>query len=168
MSELAIIVAVAGNGVIGQDNRLPWRIPQELRRFRRLTMGKPVLMGRLTHESIGKPLDGRRNLVLSRTANYRAPGCEVFTNPESALAAVVTEPEVMVIGGARLYRDLLAKVGRIYLTEVEGNYEGDAFFPRYAKDEWQTVTADHFPAHGDSPAYRCLLLERTSGRDLAL
>ncbi len=161
MSVLSIVAAVAQNGVIGKENRLPWRIPQELRRFRQLTMGKPVLMGRATFESIGKPLDGRRNLVVSRNPDFRAaPGGEVYTEPASALAAAAAEPEVMLIGGEQLYRCLFPQTDRIYLTEVLRDYDGDAYFPDFVRNDWRVVRREHFAAQGDIPGYRCLLLER--------
>ena len=106
---ITLIVAVADNGVIGRDNTLPWHLPEDLKRFKRLTMGKPIVMGRKTFESIGKPLPGRQNIVVTRDANYRREGVTVVNDAESALRAAGAVPEIMVIGGAELFRALLPR-----------------------------------------------------------
>lgn len=144
--EIALIVAVAANGVIGVDNRLPWHLPEDLRRFRTVTMGKPVLMGRLTHESIGRPLPGRRNIVLSRNAGYLPAGCEVAPTLDAALRMISGATEVMIIGGAGLYREALPRAERIYLTRLHQAFEGDTFFPSLAAGDWRTVAREDFPA----------------------
>ena len=141
MSEpvITLIVAVADSGVIGRDDTLPWHLPDDLKRFKRLTMGKPILMGRRTFESIGKPLPGRRNIVLTRDPNYRRTGVSVVHDVEGALRAAGTAPEIMVIGGADLYRLFLPRAGRIHLTRVHGDIAGDVMWPELDIREWEEV-----------------------------
>lgn len=136
---VTLIVAAADNGVIGRDNGLPWHLPDDLRRFKRLTMGKPVLMGRKTHDSIGKPLPGRHNIVVTRDPNYRAEGVTVVHDPAGALAAAAGAEEVMVIGGAELFRVFRPLAGRIHLTRVHGDIAGDVFWPPLDRGEWRLV-----------------------------
>jgi dihydrofolate reductase len=145
-AEIAIIVAMAGNRVIGRDNRLPWHLPADLRHFKQLTLGKPILMGRRTHESIGRPLPDRTNIVISRDRNYTAPGCIVAHSLDSALQAASGHAELMVIGGTELYRQLLPRAARIYLTLVHAEFEGDAFFPALEADDWREVERSDHPA----------------------
>lgn len=144
---VSIVVAAATNNVIGKDGRMPWHLPEDLRHFRELTMGKPIVMGRLTHESIGRALPGRRNLVISRQPAYRADGCEVVSSPAAALtvAADADADEVMVIGGGRIYQQMLPLADGVYLTRVHARPEGDAFFPALNADEWQAVEIEEFP-----------------------
>ncbi|MGD9870116.1 MAG: dihydrofolate reductase [Thauera sp.] len=127
--EIIIIAAVARNGVIGLDNDLPWRLKADLQHFRALTLGHPILMGRKTWESLGRPLPGRRNLVVSRAPDFSAEGAEVFDSPEAALSAAGEAEKIFVIGGAQLYRTLLDRADRLELTEVWADVEGDAHFP---------------------------------------
>ena len=148
--KIALIVAVAENGVIGRDGRLPWRLSADLQRFKALTMGKPVLMGRRTWESIGRPLPGRRNVVISRQPGYRAAGAEVFADVDSALAAVATAPEVMVMGGAEIYRLLLPRAEVLYLTRVQARVEGDTFFPELDAG-WRRVEQQARAADAQNP-----------------
>ncbi len=129
--EIVLIAAVARNGTIGRDNGLPWRLKTDLQHFRTLTLGHPVLMGRKTWASLGRPLPGRRNLVVSRDADFRAEGAECFTSPESALAAAADVPRLFVIGGAELYAQLLLRADRLELTEVKADVAGDAHFPSF-------------------------------------
>jgi dihydrofolate reductase len=136
---ITLIVAVADNGVIGRDNALPWRLPEDLKRFRRLTMGKPILMGRRTWESIGKPLPGRHNIVVTRDPNYRRDGVTVVHDVAAALAAAGPAPEIMVIGGSELFRALLPRAGRVHLTRVHGNVDGDVVWPALDEREWRVV-----------------------------
>jgi len=134
------VVARASNGVIGRDGGLPWRLPSDMRRFRELTSGGTVLMGRKTFESLPaayRPLPGRRNLVLSSSAGYAAEGAEVFPDLGSALRACAGE--CFVIGGGAVYREALALADRAYVTEVAGEIGGDALFPELAPDEWRCV-----------------------------
>jgi dihydrofolate reductase len=122
---ITLIVAVADNGVIGRDNALPWHLPEDLKRFKRLTMGKPIVMGRKTFESIGKPLPGRLNIVVTRDANYQREGVTVVHDADAALAAAVGAGEIMVIGGAGLFRLFMPWAGRVHLTRVHGEIDGD-------------------------------------------
>lgn len=139
---LCMIAAMAGNRVIGRANALPWHISADLKHFKRTTLGKPIVMGRKTYESIGRPLPGRTNIVVTRQRNFQPEGVRVVHTTEAAVAAaqeVATADgaqEVMVIGGEQLYRSLLPYAQRLYLTEVEGSIEGDAWFPELAADEW--------------------------------
>ena len=134
---ISIIVALDERGLIGAGGCLPWRLREDLRRFRRLTMGKPVVMGRRTFESIGRPLDGRTNIVLTRRAGYEAPGCRVVASLDAALDAGRGAEELMVIGGAAVYALALPRAQRLYLTRIRGRFEGDVYFPPYDESEWR-------------------------------
>lgn len=149
---ITLIVAVSDNGVIGRDNALPWHLPEDLKRFKRLTLGKPVLMGRRTHESIGKPLPGRENIVVTRDANYRREGITVAHGIEQALRAAGDAPEIMVIGGAELFHALLPRAGRLHLTRVHGDIEGDVRWPALDEHEWRVVERERHEAD-DRHAY---------------
>lgn len=143
MAEIVIIVAVAQNRVIGKDNRLIWNIPEDMARFKALTAGHTVLMGRKTWESLPprfRPLPGRRNIVISRQADYAAPGAELAHSLESALALAASDETVFVIGGADIYRQALPLADRLEITEVELSPEGDSWFPEISADDWQETT----------------------------
>jgi len=160
-----MIVAAATNNVIGLRGELPWRMPDDLKRFKRLTMGKPIVMGRATHEAIGRALPGRRNIVISRQPGYEAKGCDVFATPAAALAAAADSgaDEIMIIGGGRIYRQLLPQTDRIYLTRVHATPEGDAFFPELDDGDWRVAEIREFPAGSDgTPAHSFQVLERVS------
>lgn len=158
---LSLIVAVADNGVIGNGNRLPWRLPEDMRWFRRQTTGKPVLMGRKTYESIGRPLPDRTNIVVTRDPGFRAEGCIVAPDLESGLAAAADADEVMVMGGADIYAQLLPRADRLYLTEVHANPEGDACFPPFDRSDWREQERTDHPADKDHPhAYSFVVLTR--------
>ena len=139
---ISIIVAVSANNVIGNEGDLPWRLPDDLRRFKAVTMGKPIIMGRKTCESIGKPLPGRQNIVITGQAGFDAPGCDVVGSKEAALAAAGDAAEVMVIGGSQVYALFLPDAGRLYLTRVHAELEGDVHFPDVASDDWRLVAAE--------------------------
>ena len=159
---LSIVAAVARNRVIGNDNRLPWRLPADLRRFRALTWGKPVVMGRLTHESIGRPLPGRRNIVITRHERVM-DGCERARSFPDALAMTAEAPETVVIGGARCYRDALRVAHRMYLTRIDADFPGDAWFPEWDPADWVVRERERFPPGEAVPfAYEFLLFERQS------
>jgi dihydrofolate reductase len=143
---LSLIVARAQNGVIGRDNALPWRLPQDLKRFRALTLGKPILMGRRTFESIGRALPGRTNLVLTRDRHWHAPGVLVVHSVEEALALTRASAELVVIGGAQIFRLLLPQARRIYLTDVHADIPGDTFFPEIDRTQWADVERHQQPA----------------------
>lgn len=133
------VVAVSDNGVIGRNNRLPWHLPDDLKRFRSLTMGHALLMGRRTFESIGRPLPGRRNLVLTRDPGWQAPGCEAVPTPAAALAAVGGEGRLFVIGGASVYLACWPLVARVELTEVHAEIAGDTRLAGFDRAGWREV-----------------------------
>jgi dihydrofolate reductase len=145
---VALIVAVAENGVIGRNGGLPWRLSGDLRYFKAVTMGKPIVMGRKTFESIGRPLPGRPNLVVSRTRGYSPEGVDVCDSLEAAIsrARVLGPGEVMVIGGGGLYEAALAIADRLYLTEVHAEVEGDVTFPVFDKGGWVEMSRERHPA----------------------
>lgn len=136
---LSIIVAMGNSRVIGNKNQLPWHLPADLKHFKELTLRKPVIMGRKTFESIGKPLPDRRNIVISRNSNWRAEGCEVAANIDDALAVVNNAEEVMIIGGATIFAQTLQRVNKMYLTFIHADFEGDSFFPEWNKSEWHEI-----------------------------
>ena len=157
----SLIVARARNGVIGKDNGMPWHLPADLAHFKRTTTGCPVIMGRRTWESIGRALPGRRNIVVSRTPRYLAPGAEVVSSLEEAWRAVAGANEAFVIGGAQLYAQALREADRIYLTDIAGEVAGDTLFPALVPGEWRESLLGEHPADEKNPhALRFLLLER--------
>jgi len=143
---VSLIVAMAQNGVIGRSNSLPWRLPQDLKRFRAFTLGKPVLMGRKTYDSIGRPLQGRANLVLTRDRSWRAQGVTAVHSLEHALAQAGEVAELVAIGGAEVYRLVLPVARRIYLTHVHADLPGDTFFPEFDPTQWADVEYTTHPA----------------------
>lgn len=148
---LTLVAAMAANRTIGVDNQLPWRLPEDLKHFKATTLGKPVIMGRKTWDSIGRPLPGRRNIVVTRQADWRADGAETAHSLEEALALAGAVDEACLIGGADLYRQALALADRLCLTEIARDYDGDAHFPVFDPDDWReasreaTVSADGLP-----------------------
>jgi len=142
---LSLIVAYSKNRAIGKDNKLPWRLPSDLAHFKRNTLGRPIIMGRKTWESLGRPLPGRLNIVVSRTPNASFPGAMRADSLDRALQLVGTAPEVFIIGGAQLYEQALAKVSRIVATEIDTTVEADAFFPELNKSEWEEVSREVQP-----------------------
>jgi dihydrofolate reductase len=126
---LSIIAAMATNRVIGRNNKMPWDLPSDRRRFHAITRGHPIILGRKTFESIGRPLSGRTNIIMTRNPGYRAAGCIVVHDLEAALAAVAGADETFVCGGEQIFRETIARVDRIYLTRIHQPVEGDAFFP---------------------------------------
>jgi dihydrofolate reductase len=155
------IVAMADNGVIGRGGGLPWRLPEDLKRFRSLTMGHALLMGRRTQESIGRALPGRRNLVLSRDPAWRAPGCETVASPQAALALVEPPQTLFVIGGAEVYRACWGFVGRLELTEVHAEVPGDTRLEGFDRREWrETFREDHAADARHAHPYSFVTLER--------
>lgn len=161
MSLLTLIVARARNGVIGRDNQLPWRLPEDLAHFKRTTMGRPIVMGRKTWESIGRPLPGRRSLVVSRDPHYGAPGAEVVSSLDEALARTAAEPEVFVIGGAQLYAAAASRAQRLVLTQIDADFEGDAHFAAPDPAHWHEVAREHHgPAAGRAWGFDFVTYER--------
>ena len=149
--KISLIVAAATNNVIGRGGGLPWHLSEDLKRFKRLTTGKPIIMGRLTHESIGKPLPDRRNIVISSRDGPEIEGCEVVATPDDALALVGDAEEVMVIGGGKVYEQMLPMADRIYMTLVDASPDGDTFFPELSNEEWQVVEQEDFGADDSHP-----------------
>jgi dihydrofolate reductase len=147
---ISLVVARAQDGVIGRDNALPWRLPADLRRFKTLTMGKPMLMGRRTFESIGRALPGRLNLVLTRDLQWQAPGAVVVHSLAEAIAQAGAAPELAVIGGAELFKLMLPLAARIYLTDVHAAIPGDTRFPALASGEWREVERSAHAADADN------------------
>jgi dihydrofolate reductase len=143
---LSIIVAVADNGVIGSGNQLPWRLPDDLKRFKALSLGKPIVMGRKTFDSIGRPLPGRLNIVISRQPGLQIAGCSVVTSLDEAIAAAQPVPEIVIIGGADIYRQILPRVQTIHLTRVHAEIAGDVVFPKLNEQEWREVAKEYHPA----------------------
>lgn len=156
---LCLIAALAENRVIGCNNQLPWHLPADLKHFKALTLGKPIIMGRKTWDSLGRPLPGRLNLVVSRQLDLHLPGAEVFASLEAAMAradqwaAAEGVDELMLIGGAQLYQQGLALAERLYLTRVSLNPAGDAWFPEFANANWQLADAVEHAATADVPAH---------------
>ncbi|MEW5845706.1 MAG: dihydrofolate reductase [Bacteroidota bacterium] len=140
--ELSIIVAIAENGVIGGGNELLWHIPEDLKRFKRITSGRSVVMGRKTFESIGKPLPNRRNIVITRNPEFRVEGIEVANSLNAALELTKTEDEVFIIGGGEIYRQALPLATKLYITRVHANYDGDTYFPEIPMQQWQLVSSE--------------------------
>jgi dihydrofolate reductase len=163
--KLCLIVAVSRNGVIGRDNQLPWHLPEDLKFFKSVTMGKPILMGRKTFESIGRPLPGRTNIVISRDPQWDSAGVEVAQSLEAALQLgreachAAGAEEIMVIGGEQIYRMSLPLADRLYLTQVDAEIEGDAYFPVVDFDDWRQVS-EVIPEAYDDHSYRFLTLDR--------
>ena len=147
--QLTLIAALAHNRVIGRENRLPWRLPADLRFFKQTTMGKPLLMGRRTWESIGRPLPGRRMIVLTGHPGYSAPGCTVAHSLDEALTLAGPVAEIMVIGGAALYAQTLPLAARLYLTLVEADIPGDVWFPEWNRPDWRLEWEEAHPADVD-------------------
>jgi dihydrofolate reductase len=156
---LVLIYARSENGVIGRDNTLPWRIPADLKRFKALTMGKPMIMGRKTFESFPAPLPGRRHIVLTRDKRWTAPGAERAGSVSEALQIAGKTGEIAVVGGAEVYALFLPLAHRIELTEVHGEFAGDTFMPPLGQ-EWREVLREDHPKLGEAPAYSFVSLER--------
>lgn len=155
--KLSMIVAAAQNRVIGRENALPWYLPNDLKYFKQTTLGKPIIMGRKTYESIGKPLPGRTNIVITRQEGYQPEGVKVVHSVEEArdlaenVCLIDGQTEAMIMGGAEIYTLALPHADRLYLTEVHADVEGDAYFPEYDKSEWQEVSRENFSAEGANP-----------------
>jgi len=163
---ISLIAALDKNGVIGDDGGIPWRLPADLQYFKRVTMGKPLIMGRKTHESIGRPLPGRQNIVLTRQRDYHAPGCTVVHSIEEALAAAGDAEEVMVAGGGSVYRQFLPLAHRLYLTLVDTTAEGETTFPPFDREKWRLIFEEAHPVDEENPfPYRFTIFERRNDDD---
>ncbi len=143
---ISLIVAASANNVIGAQGELPWKLSDDLKRFKQVTMGKPIVMGRKTWDSIGRPLPGRQNIVITRQAGFVAPGCDVVASKAAAIAAAGDAPETMIIGGSQVYELFLPDAARVYLTRVHADIAGDAFFPELDGEEWRLVAEERHPA----------------------
>ena len=135
---IALITAISKNRCIGRDGQLPWQLPADLQRFKQITMGQTLLMGRKTYQSIGRPLPGRSTIILSRSADFSAPGCLVVNSLEAGIAAATTE-QLFICGGAEIYQQMLPLVEKIYLTELQKNITGDSFFPQLQSDQFKVI-----------------------------
>ena len=168
MIKLSMIAAVSENGVIGLDNQLPWRLPGDLKFFKRVTMGKPIIMGRLTYDSIGRSLPGRINIVLTSQKGWCAEGVEVCNSISDAInlasyrAEVCGAREAIVIGGEQIYRQAISLAARLYLTRVNGMTAGDAYFPDYKAELWHEKLLGKASAQEGVPGYQFVMLDRNS------
>jgi dihydrofolate reductase len=169
-SRIAFVVAIARNGVIGRQGGLPWRLPSDLKRFKAITMGKPIIMGRKTWESLPKrPLPGRENIVITRQSNYQAEGAKIVATIEDGLRLAESSgpEEIAIIGGGEIYRSLFNRADRLYLTEVELEAEGDTFFPAINPSEWRESAREwHEQGPKDSASFTLRTLDRVNPRKL--
>ena len=154
-----LVAAVAANGIIGAAGHLPWRLPEDLKHFKRLTMGHPVIMGRRTWESLGGPLPGRENIVVSTRRGYEAPGAAVASSLDAALALCAGEPVAFVIGGARLFEAALPLASGLVMTEIKRDYAGDTRFPEYDRSQWRESQREAHTA-ADGTRFDFVLYER--------
>ncbi|GAA5190029.1 type 3 dihydrofolate reductase [Ferrimonas gelatinilytica] len=161
---IAMIACMAQDRVIGKDNDMPWHLPADLKHFKAVTLGKPVVMGRKTFESIGRPLPGRHNIVISRQKTFAPEGVTVVTDIDAALDAAGEVEEVMIIGGGQLYAAMLPRADRLYLTRVDLAVEGDTRFPAFDESHWQQLASEHRPADDANPyALEFVTLGRIAG-----
>ena len=154
---ISLIAAMDKKGVIGKDNSLPWKLSADLKRFKQLTINKPIIMGRKTFESIGKPLPDRTNIIITHDKNYKADGCFVAHSIESALKAAKNSKEAMFIGGAQIFKEILPRADRIYLTLIDADFGGDTYFPDFDKKEWKETFRE---GHEEEYKYSFVNLER--------
>ena len=158
---ISIIAAIGNNWVVGINNKLPWDLPADMEHFRQKTRGKPVIMGQKTFESIGKPLPDRTNIVLTLDKNFHPQGCIVAHSIAQALGAAKDFEEVMICGGVSIYKQFLPLADRMYLTRIEGDFEGDAFFPAFNWEDWKEVERVEHEADDDNPyKYSFITLEK--------
>ena len=161
---VSLVVAASTNNVIGRDGGLPWHLPDDLGHFKRITTGKPIIMGRRTFESIGRPLPDRHNIVMTRDPDYAAEGCDVVPSVAEAMDLAGDADEVMVIGGGQGYREFLPSADRIYMTRVQAEVQGDTRFPHIDGNTWRLVSSEHHAAddrHGY--AFEMMVFERRTG-----
>ncbi len=159
--QLSIIVAMDRNRVIGKGDGLPWHISSDLQNFKKITMGKPIIMGRKTHESIGRLLPGRENIILTREESYKAEGCTVLHNMDELFEHCKDVDEVMITGGSEIYKISLEQATRLYLTEVHAEIEGDTYFPEFDRNEWNETSREDYHADNKNEFdYSFTVLER--------
>ncbi len=158
---ISIIVAVSENNVIGCNNKLLWHIPGDLKRFKAITMGHPIVIGRKTFESIGRPLPGRNNVVISRQGGYKPEGCTVYSSIHEAISNLAGEKEIFIIGGGEIYQQALPLANKIYLTKIHKSFYGDTFFPEFPIQEWKVVHDETIAASEKVPfSFSYITLER--------
>jgi dihydrofolate reductase len=160
---ISAIVAMSENRVIGKDNKMPWHLPADLRHFKAITTGSPILMGRKTYQSIGRPLPNRINIIITRDTTFQAPGCVVVNSLDEAVHHATGEnvKEIFIIGGAEVYRQLMPDIEKIYLTIIHHEFDGDTFFPELNVKEWKEVACTDFTADAENAySYSFLRLER--------
>ncbi len=145
---ISLIAAIGRDRVIGKGNTLPWKLSADLKRFKQITSGKPVIMGRKTFESIGKPLPNRINIIITRDEKYKAEGCVVAHSAEEALEDAHGNNEAMIIGGSQIFKEFMAKANKMYLTFIDADFEGDAYFPEYNKNEWKEIHKEEYNNNG--------------------
>ncbi|KQC01903.1 dihydrofolate reductase [Pedobacter sp. Hv1] len=161
MNKISIVVAISANNAIGKDNQLLWHLPADLKHFKEITTGHPIIMGRKTYDSIGRPLPNRRNIVITRNKELLIAGVEVVSSIAEAISLCANENEVFIIGGAEIYKHALPLTNCIYLTVVHQQYEADAFFPELNENEWTTIHQEYHEAdEKNSVAYTFSTLER--------
>ncbi len=160
---ISIIAAMAANRTIGFENRLPWNLPDDLKRFKAITMHHHIVMGRKTYDSIGKPLPGRDTIIVTRNVDYAVPGCLAVNSLDAALTVSYGDDEVFFVGGADLYRQVLPIAHRIYLTEIQRAFDGDAFFPEFDKGSWiETAREKHHSTGADHFEYYFVTYDRSA------
>lgn len=158
---ISAIVAMDANRVIGKNNQLPWHLPADLKHFKAITMGKPIVMGRKTYESIGRPLPGRLNVIVTRDRHLQAPDCLIVHSLKEAIDRLADHEEIVIIGGAELFQHALAFIKRLYLTEIHHPFEGDTVFPELNLKEWHTISREeHAPDEKNLYAYSFSVLEK--------
>ncbi|MBN1378309.1 MAG: dihydrofolate reductase [Gammaproteobacteria bacterium] len=150
---LSLIVAMDRNRVIGKDGQLPWHLSADLKHFKAITMGKPIIMGRKTFDSIGRPLPGRRNIVVTRHKGFHVHGCECVENLAQAIELSNGDSEAVIIGGAQIYRSALPLVERMYITLIEHEFDGDAWFPEYNHAEWNLIESEKHRQQDDKTGF---------------
>jgi len=159
--KISLIVAMASNRAIGLNNQMPWHLSADLKRFKKITLGSPILMGRKTYESIGRPLPGRANIIISRNPSYSQPGCLVFNDIEKALESCGDSEEVFVIGGSDFYKSMLPVADTLYLTQIHQDFPGDTFFPEIDSEQWIEVEREDIQDDPDVAfSYSFLKLEK--------
>jgi dihydrofolate reductase len=159
---ISLIAAMSENRVIGINNKLPWHLPADLRHFRRLTTGHPVIMGRRNYESIGKPLPDRTNIVVTRNPDYRAAGCLVTHSLDDAMNSAGNDSEIFIIGGAEIYRQAFDRANRIFITLIHARIEGDTYFPEFEGPPWREISRERHERDENNPySFSFLIYERS-------
>ncbi len=157
---LSIIVAMAHNRVIGAKNDMPWHLPADLKYFKKTTLGKPIIMGRKTFDSIGRPLPGRQNVVVTRNENWAHEGVDVAPSLDEAITMAGEVEEIMITGGAQIFDMAIGSVDKLYITEIDLDVEGDTFFPEFPQADWKEISREAHPSEEDRPAYSFVVYDR--------